>query len=60
MENPIIFSENEAISGGNFHGEALALSMDYLAMGVSEIANISERRIEKMMNPTFSELPAFP
>lgn len=59
-DNPLIFIEDDdVISGGNFHGEALALSMDYLAMGVAEICNISERRVEKMMNPTFSDLPAF-
>lgn len=59
-DNPLIFIEKDkVVSGGNFHGEALALSMDYLAMGMSELANISERRIEKMMNPTFSDLPAF-
>lgn len=59
-DNPLIFIEkNKVVSGGNFHGEALALSMDYLAMGMSELANISERRVEKMMNPTFSDLPAF-
>jgi histidine ammonia-lyase len=59
-DNPLIFIEDDdVISGGNFHGEALALAMDYLAMGVSELCSISERRIEKMMNPTFSGLPAF-
>lgn len=59
-DNPLIFVDSgEVISGGNFHGEALALCMDYLAMGIAEICNISERRIEKMMNPTFSDLPAF-
>lgn len=59
-DNPLIFIEDDdVISGGNFHGEALALAMDYLAMGISELCNISERRIEKMMNPTFSDLPAF-
>ncbi len=59
-DNPLIFvKEKVVVSGGNFHGEALALAMDYLAMGVAEICNISERRIEKMMNPTFSDLPAF-
>jgi histidine ammonia-lyase len=59
-DNPLLFvEEQEVISGGNFHGEALALAMDYMAMGVSELGNISERRVEKMMNPTFSELPAF-
>jgi histidine ammonia-lyase len=59
-DNPLVFvKEDLIISGGNFHGEAIALCMDYLSMGLSELANISERRIEKMMNPTFSELPAF-
>ena len=58
-DNPLIFSEDEVISGGNFHGEALALVMDYLCLGVSELCNISERRVEKMMNPTFSGLAPF-
>ena len=59
-DNPLIFPEKDmVVSGGNFHGEALALSMDYLAMGLSELCSISERRIEKMMNPQFSELPHF-
>ncbi len=59
-DNPLVFIETgDVISGGNFHGEALALTMDYLAMGLSEICNIAERRVEKMMNPQFSDLPAF-
>lgn len=59
-DNPLVFIETgDVISGGNFHGEALALTMDYLAMGLSEICNIAERRVEKMMNPSFSDLPAF-
>lgn len=59
-DNPLLFpSKNKIISGGNFHGEAVALAMDYLAMGLAEFCNISERRIEKMMNPLFSELPPF-
>lgn len=59
-DNPLVFIETgDVISGGNFHGEALALCMDYLAMGLSEICNIAERRVEKMMNPSFSDLPAF-
>jgi histidine ammonia-lyase len=59
-DNPLIFPEQDkVISGGNFHGEALAFCMDYLAMGLAELCNISERRVEKMMNPTFSDLPAF-
>ncbi|EQC51300.1 histidine ammonia-lyase [Bacteriovorax sp. DB6_IX] len=59
-DNPLIFiSDDEVISGGNFHGEAIAMAMDYLAIGLAELCNISERRVEKMMNPTFSDLPAF-
>jgi histidine ammonia-lyase len=59
-DNPLIFYKDQTvISGGNFHGEALALCMDYLAMGLSELASIAERRVEKMMNPSFSDLPAF-
>lgn len=59
-DNPLIFvDQDEVISGGNFHGEAIAMAMDYLAIGLAELCSISERRIEKMMNPTFSELPAF-
>ena len=59
-DNPLIFIEkNKVVSGGNFHGEAIALVMDYLAMGLAELANIAERRVEKMMNPSFSDLPAF-
>ncbi len=59
-DNPLVFVETgDVISGGNFHGEALALCMDYLAMGLAEICNIAERRVEKMMNPHFSDLPAF-
>jgi len=59
-DNPLLFiEEDDVISGGNFHGEALALGMDYLAMGMAELCNISERRIEKLINPLFSDLPAF-
>jgi histidine ammonia-lyase len=59
-DNPLVFIDTgDVISGGNFHGEALALTMDYLAMGMAEICNIAERRVEKMMNPHFSDLPAF-
>ncbi len=60
-DNPLIFTEDGAvISGGNFHGEPLALVLDYLAIAVSELANISERRLERMVNPQLSNgLPAF-
>ncbi|KAF7228814.1 histidine ammonia-lyase-like isoform X2 [Nothobranchius furzeri] len=59
-DNPLVFVEfRETISGGNFHGEYPAKALDYLAIGVQELASISERRIERLVNPTHSELPAF-
>ncbi|MGX4600970.1 histidine ammonia-lyase [Faecalimicrobium sp. JNUCC 81] len=60
-DNPIIFpQEEEVISGGNFHGQPMALSFDFLGIALSEIANISERRLEKLVNPALSHgLPAF-
>jgi histidine ammonia-lyase len=60
-DNPLIFPEEErVISGGNFHGEPVAINMDYLSIAVSELANISERRIERLVNPHLNEgLPAF-
>uniref|UniRef100_A0A8C5Q7W4 Histidine ammonia-lyase n=1 Tax=Leptobrachium leishanense TaxID=445787 RepID=A0A8C5Q7W4_9ANUR len=59
-DNPMVFAERgETISGGNFHGEYPAKALDYLAIGVHELASISERRIERLCNPTLSELPAF-
>ncbi len=60
-DNPLIFCDTEeAISGGNFHGEPIALAMDFLGIAVSELANISERRLERMVNPALSNgLPAF-
>ncbi|MGL5346039.1 MAG: histidine ammonia-lyase [Peptostreptococcaceae bacterium] len=60
-DNPIIFPEvEEIISGGNFHGQPMALSFDFLGIALAEIANISERRLEKLVNPALSHgLPAF-
>ncbi len=59
-DNPLIFPETgEVISAGNFHAEPLALPFDYGAIAVSELANISERRIEFMVNPDLSGLPPF-
>ncbi len=58
-DNPLVFENGDVISGGNFHGEPLAMGLDYLGIAVSELASISERRIEKMTNPAFSDLPAF-
>lgn len=60
-DNPILFcDDDDAISGGNFHGESVALAFDYLGIALSELGSISERRIEKMVNPAISHgLPAF-
>ncbi|QQD84489.1 histidine ammonia-lyase [Jeotgalicoccus sp. ATCC 8456] len=59
-DNPLIFSEDEVFSGGNFHGQPIAIAMDLLKIGVAEIANISERRIERLVNPALNgDLPAF-
>ncbi|XP_030625933.1 histidine ammonia-lyase isoform X2 [Chanos chanos] len=59
-DNPMVFSERgETISGGNFHGEYPAKALDYLSIAVHELAAISERRIERLCNPSLSELPAF-
>uniref|UniRef100_G3WHS2 Histidine ammonia-lyase n=1 Tax=Sarcophilus harrisii TaxID=9305 RepID=G3WHS2_SARHA len=59
-DNPMVFAKRgETISGGNFHGEYPAKALDYLAIAVHELAAISERRIERLCNPSLSELPAF-
>ena len=59
-DNPLIFPEkNKIISGGNFHGEPVALALDFLGIALAELASISERRIAAMMDPNITELPAF-
>jgi histidine ammonia-lyase len=60
-DNPLVLVEQgEIVSNGNFHGQPLAFALDALAMAVSELANISERRTERLVNPSLSEgLPAF-
>lgn len=59
-DNPIIFAKDkEVISGGNFHGQPMALAFDFLAIALSELANVAERRIERLVNPQLSGLPAF-
>jgi histidine ammonia-lyase len=60
-DNPLVFAEaNEMISGGNFHGQPVALALDFAAIATAELANIAERRIEQMVNPHLSSgLPAF-
>jgi histidine ammonia-lyase len=59
-DNPMIFvEEGEVISGGNFHGQPVALAADFLTIALAELGAISERRTERLVNPTLSELPAF-
>ncbi|KAL5516813.1 hypothetical protein EMCRGX_G002232 [Ephydatia muelleri] len=59
-DNPMVFVERgETISGGNFHGEYPAKALDYLAIAIHEIANMSERRLERLIHPAYSEMPAF-
>jgi len=58
-DNPLIFAEDEAvISGGNFHGEPIAVAMDFLAIGLTELANISDRRTARLVDPHLSGLPS--
>jgi histidine ammonia-lyase len=59
-DNPMVFADTgEMLSGGNFHGEPVALAADLLAIAMAELGSISERRIERMVNPALSGLPAF-
>jgi histidine ammonia-lyase len=59
-DNPMVFADTaELLSGGNFHGEPVAIAADVLAIAVAEIGAISERRIERLVNPALSGLPAF-
>jgi len=59
-DNPLVFSDNgDVLSGGNFHGEPVAMAADYLAIIMSELASISERRIEHMMDPSLNESVGF-
>ena len=59
-DNPLIFPDREDhIEGGNFHGQPVALAMDFMAVALSEIANVSERRIERLVNGCLSNLPRF-
>jgi len=68
VDNPLVFVKNakaadgqgDVISGGNFHGEPLAFALDFLAIALSALAGISERRLERLVNPALSEgLPPF-
>lgn len=58
-DNPIVTPDGHVISGGNFHGEPMAQPFDFLGIGVSEIGNVSERRVERLVNKQLSGLPSF-
>jgi len=59
-DNPLIFpNEGDHLEGGNFHGQPMALAMDFLGIALSELANISERRTERLVNGSLSMLPRF-
>ncbi len=57
-DNPLIF-DDDVLSGGNFHGEPVALVADFFAIAISELGNITERRIDRLVNPLVSGLPPF-
>src|SRR5204863_7543843 len=59
-DNPLVFADTgEVISGGNFHAQPIALAADLLAAAVTDLASISERRVENLVNPDLSGLPGF-
>ncbi|ACG73274.1 histidine ammonia-lyase [Anaeromyxobacter sp. K] len=59
-DNPLVFPDTgEIVSGGNFHGQPVALALDVLAVAASHLAAISERRVEQLVNPSLSGLPPF-
>ncbi len=59
-DNPLIFPEADAVvSAGNFHGQIVAQALDFLTIAITDVAAICERRIERMLNPDLSGLPAF-
>jgi histidine ammonia-lyase len=58
-DNPMVFADGNIVSGGNFHGAPIALAADTLAIAITQIATISERRTDRLMTPGTSDLPAF-
>jgi histidine ammonia-lyase len=58
-DNPIVISEEMVISGGNFHGQPMALAFDFLGIAAAELGSISERRLERLINYQLNDLPAF-
>lgn len=59
-DNPLVFPDrDEVLSGGNFHGQPLGLVLDHMAIAITELASIAERRIERLTNPEYGDLPPF-
>ncbi len=59
-DNPLVFENGETLSGGNFHGQAVGMALDFLAIVMTNLATISERRIDRLVHPDFNQgLPAF-
>lgn len=59
-DNPLVFpASGDVVSAGNFHAQVVAQALDYLAIALADLASISERRIERLLNPDLSHLPAF-
>jgi histidine ammonia-lyase len=59
-DNPMVFADtHEIVSGGNFHGAPVAVAADVLCLGLAQLATISERRSDRLVNPASSGLPAF-
>ena len=59
-DNPLVFEDGDLLSGGNFHGQSVAMSLDFLAIALTNLATISERRIDRLVNPDLNQgLPPF-
>jgi len=59
-DNPLVFENGETLSGGNFHGQAVAMALDFLTIALTNLATIAERRIDRLVHPDFNQgLPAF-
>ncbi|MFL5563296.1 MAG: histidine ammonia-lyase [Gemmatimonadaceae bacterium] len=59
-DNPLVFENGEILSGGNFHGQSVAMALDFLAIALTNLATIAERRIDRLVHPDFNQgLPAF-
>jgi histidine ammonia-lyase len=59
-DNPLVFENGDTISGGNFHGQAVAMALDFLAISMTNLATMAERRIDRLVHPDLNQgLPAF-